>query len=116
MSVEWTNGFPIDFSDVDYCLKLRALGRRIVFTPHAKLTDHGSEGRGKDLERDRWARSERELRHLRSKWGKVLAADPYYSPLLTRDAVPFSGLAWPPGATDPRVNGPPLLSTVPPGF
>src|SRR5262249_43952830 len=29
--------FPVNFSDVDYCLKLRAAGKRIVFTPHAKL-------------------------------------------------------------------------------
>ena len=29
--------FPVNFNDVDYCLKLRALGKRIVFTPHAKL-------------------------------------------------------------------------------
>ena len=29
--------FPINFNDVDYCLKLRALGKRIVFTPHAQL-------------------------------------------------------------------------------
>ena len=30
--------FPVSFNDVDYCLKLRELGKRIVFTPHAKLT------------------------------------------------------------------------------
>ena len=29
--------FPVNFNDVDYCLKLRARGQRIVFTPHAKL-------------------------------------------------------------------------------
>ncbi len=29
--------FPVNFNDVDYCLKLRALGRRVVFTPHARL-------------------------------------------------------------------------------
>ena len=29
--------FPINYNDVDYCLKLRALGKRIIFTPHAKL-------------------------------------------------------------------------------
>ncbi len=29
--------FAVAFNDVDYCLKLRATGKRVVFTPHAKL-------------------------------------------------------------------------------
>src|SRR5262249_23034707 len=29
--------FPVSFSDVDYCLRLRAKSRRIVLTPHAHL-------------------------------------------------------------------------------
>jgi len=29
--------FAVAFNDVDYCLKLREAGQRIVFTPHARL-------------------------------------------------------------------------------
>ena len=39
--------FPVHFNDVDYCLKLRALGRRIVFTPHARLVHHRSAVAGR---------------------------------------------------------------------
>jgi O-antigen biosynthesis protein len=108
--------FPIDFNDVDYCLKLRALGRRVVFTPHARLRYRQSTSRWTDRGESRKTRFERELGNLRSKWGTTLAADPYYSPILSREAVPFSGLAWPPGSTEPRVNSPPVAVTVPVGF
>jgi O-antigen biosynthesis protein len=108
--------FPINFNDVDYCLKLRARGQRIVFTPHAKLIHFESASRGLDLTADRKARFERELQNLRSRWGNVLTADPYYSPLLARDPLPFSGLAWPPGSREPRINLPPVAAPIPYGF
>ena len=108
--------FPVNFNDVDYCLKLRARGQRIVFTPHAKLIHHESASRGRDLTSDRQARFDRELQNLRSKWASVLAADPYYSPLLSRDPIPYSALAWPPGPADPRVNLAPIAADVPSGF
>jgi len=108
--------FPVNFNDVDYCLKLRARGQRIVFTPHAKLMHLESASRGLDLALDRKGRLDRELRNLRSKWGSVLAADPYYSPLLSRDPIPYSALAWPPGPAEPRINLAPVAADVPSGF
>jgi O-antigen biosynthesis protein len=108
--------FPVNFTDVDYCLRLRALGRRIVITPHARLVHHQLAGRTKDWSEDRKKPFEHELRNLRSKWGNVLAADPYYSPLLSRNSVPFLGLAWPPGPIEPRVNRPPIAAVAPLGF
>lgn len=96
--------FPVNFNDIDYCLKLRAAGKRVVFTPHAKLLHHESASRGTDRAPDRAGRFERELRMLRSRWGECLADDPYYSPVLSLDPVPFSGLAWPPRSMAPRTN------------
>jgi O-antigen biosynthesis protein len=100
--------FPVNFNDVDYCLKLRARGRRIVFTPDARLTHKESASRGRDHSLDRRPRFERELRNLRAKWGAVLAADPYYNPILGLDPNPFSALAWPVRDVGPRVNRPPI--------
>jgi GT2 family glycosyltransferase len=108
--------FPVNFNDVDYCLKLRARGQSIVFTPHAKLLKRGSAAPAPELAPARNARLDRELRNLRSKWGGVLAADPYYSPLLSRDQIPYLALAWPPGSVEPRVNLAPVAAEVPPGF
>jgi GT2 family glycosyltransferase len=37
---------PVAYNDVDYCLRLRERGLRIVYTPFAKLTHHESLSRG----------------------------------------------------------------------
>ncbi|WP_158814053.1 glycosyltransferase family 2 protein [Methylocapsa sp. S129] len=105
--------FPVNFNDVDYCLKLRALGKRIVFTPHAKLMHLESASRGTDRHSDRRPRFERELRNLRAKWGDALASDPYYSPILGLDPNPFSALASRPRAMAARLNAPPVPNEPP---
>jgi GT2 family glycosyltransferase len=104
------------FNDVDYCLRLREAGKRVVFTPHAKLIHFESASRGHDNQSDRAGRFGRELRVLRSRWGQVLIDDPYYNPTLSLDAVPFSALAWPPRNMKPRL--PPTIAAldIPPGF
>src|SRR4029078_9260354 len=58
--------FPMNFNDVDYCLKLRALGKRILVTTYARLLcrkslkqDDAAEGY------DRALRPSPELRTLR---------------------------------------------------
>ena len=69
----------VDFNDVDYCLKVRRAGYRIVFTPYARLYHHESGSFGeRRQQRD-------EIEEMRRTWGPVLGADPYYSPNLTTD-------------------------------
>jgi GT2 family glycosyltransferase len=108
--------FPVNFNEVDYCLKLRAVGKRVVLTPHAKLVRFGSTSCRSDGKVDKEERFERELHNLRAKWGGILMADPYYSPALSLDLIPFSALAWPVRAMRPRVNSCPKPAVVPPGF
>jgi GT2 family glycosyltransferase len=108
--------FPVNFNDVDYCLKLRAAGKRIVLTPHARLYHFESASRGHDKIPDRAARFNRELQNLRARWGDQLIADPYYNPTLSLDATPFSALAWPPRARGPRSADAPPPTAIPPGF
>jgi GT2 family glycosyltransferase len=108
--------FPVNFNDVDYCLKLRAAGRRVVFTPHAKLLHLESASRGSDKHVDRKARLDRELRNLRAKWADVLMDDPFYSPVLSLDPIPFSALAWPLRSMECRRLKRPTPVHVPPGF
>ena len=96
--------FPILFNDVDFCLRLRAIGKRIILTPHTKLFHHEAASRGNDHSPDQAGRFKRELRELRNRWGAALADDPYYSPFLNLDHYPFSALAWPPRPATPRGN------------
>jgi GT2 family glycosyltransferase len=108
--------FPVNFNDVDYCLKLRAAGRRIVFTPHARLLHLESASRGHDDTPDRKGRFARELTNLRTKWGATLVSDSFYNPTLSLDPNPFSALAWPPRDMSPRIVDRPKPVIAPPGF
>jgi hypothetical protein len=108
--------FPLHYADVDYGLKLRARGLRLVLTPHAKLRRRAAAGRGQDPAPDDADRLTAETRRLRSVWGEALLADPCYHPLLSLDAVPFTGLAWPPRPAEPRQPGiPPPRARLPEG-
>ena len=71
--------FPIDFNDVDYCLRLGRAGYRVVFTPFAQLYHHESASFGA-RQQDLGAVAE-----MRKRWGAVIDRDPYYNPNLTRD-------------------------------
>ncbi|MCW2275447.1 GT2 family glycosyltransferase [Rhodoblastus acidophilus] len=105
--------FPINFNDVDYCLRVREMGLRVVFTPHAVLTHHESASRGKV---DDTGRFRRELWMLRHKWGEALATDPFYSPLLALSDPSYSALAWPPRSLAPRRNQIQPGVQPPPGY
>ncbi len=108
--------FPINFNDVDYCLKLAAAGKRIVWTPYARLAHVESASRGRDAAPDRKHRFNRELMNLRNRWGEVLVDDPYYNPTLSLDPIPFSALAWPLRNMGPRMLRQPVPTDIPEGF
>jgi GT2 family glycosyltransferase len=108
--------FGVAFNDVDYCLKLREAGKRIVFTPHARLVHAESASRGRDDRADKRDRFERELTMLRARWGEYLLDDPSYNPQLSRDGVPYRALAWPPGSLCPRLNKLPQARQLLPGL
>lgn len=108
--------FPVNFNDVDFCLKLRARGLRVVLTPHARLLHRESASRGHDRRPDQSFRALRELGNLRAIWGAALVADPAYHPMLSLDQTPYSALAWPPRPSSPRQPVWPQPRPVPPGF
>lgn len=69
---------PVDFNDVDFCLRVRAAGYRIVFTPFAELIHHESASFGSRTQ------SATELALMRHRWGAALERDPYYNPNLSK--------------------------------
>src|SRR5262249_14191937 len=108
--------FPLGFGDVDYCLRLRARGKRIVWTPHARLVCPNSARQAGAALPDVNDRMAREIQNLRNRWGSVLLNDPYYNPTLSLDAKAFSALSWPVRPLATRLNAPPAMADVPPGF
>jgi GT2 family glycosyltransferase len=69
----------VDFNDVDFCLRVRAAGYRIVFTPYARLYHHESASFGSRVQ------DPRDTAAMRAIWGASLDDDPYYNPNLSRD-------------------------------
>lgn len=83
--------FTVAYNDVDFCLRLRAAGWRIVWTPYAELRHHESKSRGSD-ERDpvKKARFDAEHERLYAQHGKeTILKDPYYNPGLSLDYEDF---------------------------
>ncbi len=71
--------FAVNFNDVDFCLRLRQRGLRIIWTPYANLIHHESASRGSERTPEAKEEFLREAAHLREKWGAQLLCDPFYS-------------------------------------
>ncbi len=74
--------FPIDFNDVDFCLRLQARGWKTIWTPWASLFHLESVSRGPSVGAKR-ARFEAEAARFTDRWRDVIRHDPYYHPALS---------------------------------
>lgn len=81
---------PVAFNDVDYCLRVRESGHRVVWTPHALLYHHESVSRGKDDTPAKKARAKKEVAYMRRRWDRELQGDPFYNPNLSYQRADFS--------------------------
>jgi len=73
--------FPVDYNDVDFCLKIGEAGLRVVFTPYAKMI-HFESRSAKRLVADSL-----DARRFARKWDHKIRRDPYYNVNLTRNGV-----------------------------
>jgi GT2 family glycosyltransferase len=67
--------------DVDYCLRVRAAGYRVVFTPHAPLI-HAPV-------REQAAPGVPEAGRFCSTWGDAITRDPYYNVNFSRETPDY---------------------------
>lgn len=74
--------FPVDFNDVDFCLRLAAAGWKTVWTPAATLAHLESVSRGPSVGAKR-ARFEAEAARFSERWRAVIRHDPFYHPALS---------------------------------
>lgn len=95
------DNLPVDFNDVDLCMRTSEAGLGILFTPYAKLYHHESKTRVSHKENTMEAeRFSLEVQWMQERWFTALANDPFYSPNYSL-GLPGYGLAWP-----PRINKP----------
>lgn len=81
----------VSLNDVDFCLRLRELGKLNIFTPFAELYHYESESRGDDLHGENAVRYNEEAALFRERWKTLLdQGDPYYNPNFTLERSDYS--------------------------
>lgn len=86
-----TEEFEVAFNDTDFCLKIRALGKLVVYNPYAQLHHYESKSRGYEDTPEKIRRFQGEIQKFKKHWAEILAnGDPYYNPNLTLSASDFS--------------------------
>ena len=84
------DNLKIAFNDIDFCLKIQALGLRNVFTPFAELVHNESASRGGENTPEKMIRFSKEFAMMRERYGALLTRDPWYSPHLSLERSDFS--------------------------
>lgn len=93
----FSEAFPLNYNDVDLCLKLRELGFRLVYTPHAELYHFESQTRVARV-------LESEVRQVRTRWSTRMKSDAYLR--LSRGHRVRARFVQPPTAAAPVPEGP----------
>jgi GT2 family glycosyltransferase len=83
----------VAFNDVDLCLKLRAAGWKVVWTPEFIAEHHESISRGDDNDPAHRKRFYHENQTMQERWGAEIRNDPFYNPSFSRKAGIFRMLA-----------------------
>jgi GT2 family glycosyltransferase len=79
---------PVNYNDIDYCLKMYAGGRRTVYDPDLVMYHFESSTRSTEV--NDW-----EKERLLERWASLTAADPYSNPNLRHGSPRLSSpLAW----------------------
>ena len=108
--------YQLNFSDIDFCLKLGRAGYRIVWTPYVTLLHHTSVTQRKEAEDPQKAKNlkeqfEKDKQAFIDKWFPVLCHDPAYNYNLSLDSKNFEidlleNPGWSPAILDvPRLWG-----------
>ncbi len=81
------DNLQVTWNDIDLCLRVRAHGYRVVWTPNAVLTHVELATRGSEVQSpETLARFHREKDYMLARWGAAFDRDPYQNPgLLAMD-------------------------------
>lgn len=86
-----TEELVVAFNDIDYCLKVRELGKLVIYNPYAELYHYESKSRGLEDTPEKVERFNREVAIFNQRWDALLASgDPYYNRNLTLNKADFS--------------------------
>jgi GT2 family glycosyltransferase len=85
----------VAYNDVDYCLRVREAGYKVIYTPFAELYHYESLSRGYDdvteeENPEKYRRVMAEQNYMHAHWQNYIDNDPCYSPHLSRKFENFS--------------------------
>lgn len=85
-----TQDFQVAFNDIDYCLKVRELGKLVVYNPAVEFYHYESKSRGLEDTPEKVERFNSEADRLAKRWADILKnGDPYYNRNLSLDCSDF---------------------------
>ncbi len=83
--------FVVACNDVDYCLKLRAMDKLIVYNAFSEWYYYESKSRGYEDTPEKLTRFENEVKKFQKKWPEILEqGDPFYNPNFPVTQAPFT--------------------------
>lgn len=86
----YDESLAVCYNDVDFCLKVRKAGYRVVYDP-AVVLHHGEfTSRGRDASEASKARFRDEYKVLRERWPEYFDADPFFNVNLNRESAYYS--------------------------
>jgi GT2 family glycosyltransferase/tetratricopeptide (TPR) repeat protein len=85
--------FAIAYNDIDFCLKIRQRGARVIFAADIEAIHHESRTRGHNDNPEKVAWDDAELADMHRRWGEWLFRDPGYNPQWAPEVNrPYDGL------------------------
>ncbi len=86
-----TEEFAVAFNDIDFCLKIRALGKLVVYNPYAELHHYESKSRGYEDTPEKIRRFNSEIAKFHKRWPDILKnGDPYYNRNLSLSSCDYA--------------------------
>jgi GT2 family glycosyltransferase len=67
----------VAYNDVDFCLRVREKGYRVVFAPRAELFHLEAASRGLDAAPEKLRRAREEREYMVRRWGALVDHDPF---------------------------------------
>lgn len=80
----FTEEYAVAFNDIDFCMKVRAANKKVVYNPYAEFYHYESKSRGAEDTPEKIKRFNAETERLARNWTRIIKeGDPYYHPALT---------------------------------
>ncbi|MFG1395502.1 glycosyltransferase family 2 protein [Roseixanthobacter pseudopolyaromaticivorans] len=96
--------FAEDCNDIDLCLRARAGGFELVWTPFALLLHHESASRGRRRSKAHRERLKAQRARMEALWHTATLVDPHYNPNLARNSLHAGIAKSPEGSRAPRTD------------